>query len=274
MLTIGEFSKICKVSTKALRYYDEIGLIKPVEINLKSGYRYYSVEQLKKVIFINRLKSYDFSLEEIKKILNYEKDEYEERLEQALIKKKEEMLFKLNSINSSLKQIECDIKNIKEGEDILCYINKAEVKLYESSNTNIISIRKMLKKEECEKAYGECFDILHKKIVNEKLTVLGAPAIRYHSSEYSAEGYDVEFVIPVKEAVKGTKELKGCLCAMSVLQGSYSNLPEIYTRIMEWIEREGYKVNGAPYEAYITNPFKVASEDELITEVYFPIKSK
>lgn len=33
MLSIGEFSKICKVSTKTLRYYDEIGLIKPSKIN-------------------------------------------------------------------------------------------------------------------------------------------------------------------------------------------------------------------------------------------------
>ena len=33
MLSIGEFSKICKVSTKTLRYYDEIGLINPSKIN-------------------------------------------------------------------------------------------------------------------------------------------------------------------------------------------------------------------------------------------------
>ena len=35
MLSIGEFSKICSVSTKTLRYYAEIGLIIPDEINLK-----------------------------------------------------------------------------------------------------------------------------------------------------------------------------------------------------------------------------------------------
>lgn len=46
MLSIGEFSNICKVSTKTLRYYAEIGLILPDEINPENGYRYYSVEQL------------------------------------------------------------------------------------------------------------------------------------------------------------------------------------------------------------------------------------
>ena len=55
MLSIGEFSKICGVSQKTLRYYDEIGLIKPHEINPKSNYRYYSIDQLEKMLFIIKL---------------------------------------------------------------------------------------------------------------------------------------------------------------------------------------------------------------------------
>lgn len=65
MLSIGEFSKICEVSTKTLRYYAEIGLIYPDEINPENGYRYYSIGQLKKMLFINRLKSYNFSLNNV-----------------------------------------------------------------------------------------------------------------------------------------------------------------------------------------------------------------
>ena len=57
MLSIGEFSKICNVSTKTLRYYAEIGLILPDEINNENGYRYYSIEQLETMLFIKRLKS-------------------------------------------------------------------------------------------------------------------------------------------------------------------------------------------------------------------------
>ena len=70
MLSIGEFSNICKVSAKTLRYYAEIGLILPDEVNPENGYRYYSIEQLETMLFINRLKSYNFSLEEIKAILD------------------------------------------------------------------------------------------------------------------------------------------------------------------------------------------------------------
>lgn len=89
LLSIGEFSKICEVSTKTLRYYDEIGLIHPDEINPENGYRYYSIKQLSKMLFINRLKSYQFSLEEIKAILEWEQDQFEEKLSAVLHLKKE-----------------------------------------------------------------------------------------------------------------------------------------------------------------------------------------
>ena len=72
MLTIGEFSNICRVSTKTLRYYAEIGLILPDEINPENGYRYYSINQLEKMLLINHLKAYCFSLEEIKSIFESE----------------------------------------------------------------------------------------------------------------------------------------------------------------------------------------------------------
>ena len=87
MLSIGEFSKICKVSTKTLRYYAEIGLIMPNEINPETGYRYYAIEQLETMLLIIRLKSYNFSLEEIKQIIE-SGELYEEKLYVALTRKR------------------------------------------------------------------------------------------------------------------------------------------------------------------------------------------
>ncbi len=46
MLKIGEFSKLSRVSIRMLRYYDDIGLIKPYFIDSVNGYRYYQEESL------------------------------------------------------------------------------------------------------------------------------------------------------------------------------------------------------------------------------------
>ena len=93
MLSIGELSKICQVSTKTLRYYAEIGLILPNEINYENRYRYYYIDQLVTMLFIKRLKSYNFSLEEIKVILKSEELK-EEKLYSYLIKNKEKLIKK------------------------------------------------------------------------------------------------------------------------------------------------------------------------------------
>lgn len=101
MLSIGEFSNICQVSTKTLRYYAEIGLILPDEINPENGYRYYSIEQLKRMLFINRLKSYNFSLEEIRAILDAKKPQ-DEKLYVELIRKKRELKKMVQELRDTL----------------------------------------------------------------------------------------------------------------------------------------------------------------------------
>ncbi|MEE1041293.1 MAG: MerR family DNA-binding transcriptional regulator, partial [Lachnospiraceae bacterium] len=45
MLKIGEFSKLSRVSVRMLRHYDEIGLLKPAEIDRFTDYRYYREDQ-------------------------------------------------------------------------------------------------------------------------------------------------------------------------------------------------------------------------------------
>lgn len=43
MLSIGEFSRVCGVTSRTLRYYDKINLIKPSHIDIASGYRFYDL---------------------------------------------------------------------------------------------------------------------------------------------------------------------------------------------------------------------------------------
>ncbi len=62
LISIGQFSKICSVSIKTLRYYDKVELLKPAKVDKLTGYRYYDESQLNDMLTINRLKRYGFSL--------------------------------------------------------------------------------------------------------------------------------------------------------------------------------------------------------------------
>lgn len=74
MLSIGQFSKICMVTVKALRHYDRMGLIHPCYVNKENGYRYYSEEQIADMLYINKLKRCGFSLSDIKDIKSSDTD--------------------------------------------------------------------------------------------------------------------------------------------------------------------------------------------------------
>ena len=69
MIKIGDFSKISQVTVKTLRYYDEIGLLKPAQIDHYTGYRYYSFDQLPRLNRILALKDLGLSLEQIAQVL-------------------------------------------------------------------------------------------------------------------------------------------------------------------------------------------------------------
>lgn len=72
MLKIGEFSRLSQVTIKTLHHYDELGLLKPAQIDPITNYRFYTVEQLPRIHRIMALKEMGLSLEQIGLMLDQE----------------------------------------------------------------------------------------------------------------------------------------------------------------------------------------------------------
>src|SRR5437868_10010490 len=72
MFKIGDFSRLSLVSVKALRYYDELGLLKPARVDESTGYRYYAASQLTRLNRILAMKDMGLSLEQIALLLDQE----------------------------------------------------------------------------------------------------------------------------------------------------------------------------------------------------------
>lgn len=115
MYTIGEISKIVNLSANTLRYYDEIGLLKPILVQNNNQYRYYSDVQIKDIIFIMELKQFGFSLDEIKALMQNKSNQ---KLKQMLEEKRIELYQEIQrlKVNSSL--LEKRICEIIREEDL------------------------------------------------------------------------------------------------------------------------------------------------------------
>lgn len=69
MMTIKAFASLCGCNTQTLRYYDKVGLLKPVRVDPWSGYRYYAGSQAVDFVKIKNLQAADFSIAQIKDLL-------------------------------------------------------------------------------------------------------------------------------------------------------------------------------------------------------------
>ncbi|MFF0830641.1 helix-turn-helix domain-containing protein [Brevibacillus sp. NPDC003359] len=70
MFKISEFSRLSRVSLKTLRFYDQIGILKPADIDKETGYRFYAAEQLVTLNRILMYKDLGFTLQQIQQLLH------------------------------------------------------------------------------------------------------------------------------------------------------------------------------------------------------------
>jgi two-component system chemotaxis response regulator CheY len=113
--TIGDISKIVNVSANTLRYYDEIGILKPCMVQSNNQYRYYSDSQIKEIAFILELKQYGFSLDEIKILL---KDKSNQKLKPMLEEKRVELSNEIERLKERYVFLEKRISNIDQKEEL------------------------------------------------------------------------------------------------------------------------------------------------------------
>jgi DNA-binding transcriptional MerR regulator len=111
MFRIGEFSQIARVSGRLLRYYDSIGLLRPVRTDPQTGYRYYSAGQLGELNRILALKELGLTLDQVRRMLG-DKISAEEIRGMLMLRKAElerslaEEAARLRHVESRLQQID------------------------------------------------------------------------------------------------------------------------------------------------------------------------
>jgi len=80
LLSIGRFAQLTGLTAKALRHYDDLGLLRPAQVDDFTGYRWYSLEQARDAVAIRRLRGFELPLDEIAEVLRGDDALLRERL--------------------------------------------------------------------------------------------------------------------------------------------------------------------------------------------------
>jgi len=140
---------------------------------------------------------------------------------------------------------------------------------------NILFVRLRAARNEIANAIGEGLGKAFPYSQRMGLAVAGRPFTRYLSTGPGL--YSLEVGMPIATVAQGEGAIEaGTLpagpAAVAMHGGHYDQLSETYAALERWIETNGYRVGGAPWESYITDPADHPDPADWRTEVYWPLE--
>lgn len=262
MLTIGEFSRLSRVSARMLRYYDALGLLRPGRVG-ENGYRYYSEAQLGRAVRIERLKEYGFPLGEIGALLDLPEAELARRVHRRRL----EAYRELNALRRTLRRMEGDILRM-EG---IGMSDSYHVIVMEDPAQRVFSIRRTIGVDQIHALFQE----LKAEMAARGLRRAGPTQQLYHGREFSYEAMDVEAQAQVDQDGPEIVERPAQTCAAVIHTGPYEELKYAYDALCAWMARHPeYEICGPAVERYLKDGETAASPEELETGVLFPIRKR
>jgi effector-binding domain-containing protein len=267
MIKIGTFSRISQVSVKTLRYYDEIGLLKPAQIDRFTGYRFYAIEQLPQLNRILALKELGFSLEQIAQVMRQGLSA--EELRGILRLKQAEITLRLQSDQDMLSRIETRIKQIEQENQMPTYdilIKKIEPFAIASTRGIIPSYPEQ----------GGLWNTLESYLAANKTQPAGPCFTIYHADEPEI---DAEVCEPLAAPIQADEPVKSYLlpgveaAASTIHHGPFVTIGDAYAALIKWIEENGYQICGPCREIYL-RPSNNGSQTDpsTLTEIQFPVR--
>jgi DNA-binding transcriptional MerR regulator/effector-binding domain-containing protein len=115
MLRIGEFARRGRVSVKALRHYEAIGLLKPAHVDAATGYRSYEAGQLDDLHRLMVLRALGLSLERIRQVL--QDDPSPDRMRRLLDERRAAVARRIDAEQAQLAAIEARIRHLEGDRD-------------------------------------------------------------------------------------------------------------------------------------------------------------
>ncbi|MEU0568898.1 MerR family transcriptional regulator [Nonomuraea sp. NPDC005983] len=260
LLTIGRFARLCRLSVKQLRHYDDMGLLAPIRVDASSGYRYYASEQARDALTIALLREMDLPLSVIAQALAAEP----ERRAQILRGERDRLAERISRDQARVEMLE----RLAEGG-----LPGYEVTMSREPERRLAVVRAACTPAEIGEKVEECAGRL--------LPVLGKAGIGWEPPLWGLYPLDLEERMEIAigaqtlqgEGAPGLEfeVLPGGSVAETVHIGPYAQLPLAYNALFAAIHERGLRPQAPVREAYLVGPAE-APQEELMTRLIIPIQ--
>jgi DNA-binding transcriptional MerR regulator len=246
VMSIGQFAAATRLSLKALRLYDENGLLSPARVDPHTGYRRYGVDQLRSATLIRLLRAAGMPLTDIRRVLADPAvariDDYEATLVGELADRQRVLAY-VRRLLEEEQMFEVRTKHVDERR----YVSRSKrVRIPELEPFIMRTIEDLCNEHESS---GPAFSL-------------------YHGEVNETDDGPVEVCVPTDG---GDRRLPAGEVAFTVARGEACRFPEIigaYDAVASWAKAAGRDLDGPPREIYLADP----AADEPQMEIAWPLR--
>lgn len=265
-LRIGEFARLVQLPVRTVRYYGDIGLVEPSEIDMTTGYRLYRLDKVEEVNRVVALKQLGLSLDEIAQVLNdaLGPDQFRMLLEHHVSRLEHELAGTAEQLERARAQLHAlNQRTERPMPDIT--IKTTEPKTIAYIREQISGI------EQIAPLFPRLFESVD---ISDGVDAAGNI---YHYFADDGSSIDIEAALPVPDDYEPTGEAKiRQLPALEVAclthRGAFNRLHEAHAALLGWVEANGYEVAGPSYEwNLVCTPPVTQDNESYVTEIHLEV---
>lgn len=265
---IGEMAELFDLNIRTLRYYDQIGLVKPEFIDPDSGYRYYSTAQFEPLNTIRYLRELGVSLDEIRSFLsNRDIDTMKELMHAQLTEveaRQRDLELVRRKLQTRLRQIEA-AETGAQGEVEFRWIGERRATLLRYALSPDTDLEYPIR--------------LLAKTIGARGVFLGMVGLSIDGQRLAAgecDNYDYIFLLP-EEGMDGMDSrfsFPAGEYAVLRFRGTHSAATEQYQILHDAIRVHGYEICGNSLEITLIDYGLTDDPENFVTELQIPVKKK
>ena len=274
LFSIGKTAEICGVSPRALRFYEENGLLVPDRVDENNGYRYYGYDTMRRIQTIRYLLDEGFPLATIQEML--QKDD--------LTNLKEHFLVQINETEKQIRYQKQRLASLQawssllsEGEYVLKHRDcSVRTRFVEAQRYFHFHHEPQTDEERTEAFLETRYFTQSKKDGHTMIDMGGAFNVLYPSLEDRMDDRPREItllqtVYPDSESTENTIFFGGFLAVACYHIGPCGNIRGTYEKMLRWAEEHDFSLRGDSLERQVLDIYSVSTDDRYVTEVLLPV---
>lgn len=270
MLSIGELAAQTRASVRMLRHYDALGLVKPVQIDPHTGYRWYAASQVGRVNALMALKALGFSLAQCHDILS--EDLSAIQLLELLQDRRDELAERIADDTQRLEEVDQRRDSLMKG--LLMSNTTFTIKPLPALQLAQVSTV-VNDTSEISHVVGGLFTTLQERLTSAGVAIEGPGLRTYYGRPHGAE-IEVAAAMSIDEEIVGAVEgVEFVLLdheergASVRYAGPATHIADAWFTIDVALDHRGLKANGVHRQVYLEAPNEAG---ECVVELQCPVR--